>query len=168
MNNLLDIFSQLDIKIAETLSFEPEITDAVKIIEAKSELKRNYGNGEFQPLIESLKSDIPAIITATNVEGARGDNTTTGMDQYFIGCACITVTADKSQKTALNKAQEIVYHIENCVRNQKSGLKNFSGHGGMTWDSPVSTFEFTFFNNKFYYLVTTEFTVYSVHEFDAV
>lgn len=168
MDNVKDIFTQLDVKIKETLSFEPEITDEVKAIEAFSEYKREYGNGEFQPLIQSLKDDIPAIITRTNTEGANGDNTTTGMDQYFIPCACITVVSGRTQRESLTKAQKIIFYLETCLRNQKSGLKNYSGHGGMTWDNPVSTFEFVLYNNKYFSIVTTEFTVYSVQEFDVV
>lgn len=169
MGDFVDIFSQLDLKIAETLASEPTVTDLVQTIEAKSSCIREYGNGEFQPLIEAFKlNELPVILTATKTEGATGDNRTTGMDQYFIPCASMLIISGKTKQDVQSKAQKITYYTENVLRNQKSGVRDFNGHGGMLWDNPITTFEYTVFNNKYYCIATTEFTVYTVQEFDII
>jgi len=163
MTDFVDIFSRLETKIAETLQFEPNIKDWVQTIEAKN---RNYGD-TFQSLVESFKQgELPAIIVSTDPTGSRGENVTTGQDDYYVKCACVTVVHDKSRLNALALAQKIVYYLENTVRNQKSASADFNGHGGITIENPITTFDWTEFNNKYIYVATTEFTVYTIQQFD--
>lgn len=166
MSDFVDIFSRLDIKIAETLSFEPTITTNVKLVEARSSGIREYGDGGFQPLIEALGSDLPAIVTGVLPAGATGDNTTTGMDQYLVPCGVVTVVNARTKQAALALIQKIIYYVENKIRSQKSAAEDFNGHGGITMESPITTFEYTVYNNKHYYIATTEFKVLTIEEFD--
>lgn len=153
-----DIFTKLREKIAETLLFEPEVEDRVQTVEYE---ERNYGDS-FQAIVEGLGNDLPAIIVSTLPPDSRGENTTTGQDEYYVKCACLTVVQDKNQETARETTQEIVHYVENVIRNQKSGTQDFNGHGAITMENPITTFEWTEFNNKYIYIATTEFTVLTI------
>lgn len=163
MTDFVDIFSRLENKIAETLLSEPTITDLVNTIEAKN---RNYGD-TFQGLVESFKpNELPAVIVSADPTGSRGENVTTGQDDYYVKCACITIVQDRTRQGALAKAQKIVHYVEDVLRAQKSSSMDYNGHGGMTTENPITQFEWTEFNNKFTYISTTEFTVYLIQEFN--
>lgn len=163
MIDYVDIFSKLETKIADTLRLTENITDLVQTVEAKN---RNYGD-TFQSLVESFKtSELPAIIVSADPTGSRGESLTTGQDDYYIKCACVTVVSGKDRKDTLAKTQKIIYYLEEVLRAQKSSAQDFNGHGGMTVENPITQFEWTEMNNRIIYIATTEFTVLTIQEFN--
>lgn len=165
MTDFVDIFSQCESKIAETILFNEDITAIVKTVEPRTDSTREYGD-TFQSLLEAFKpNELPAMVVSVDRPASTSDNNISAQDNYHIKCDCGTIVSGKNLQDAMNKTQKIIFYLESLIKSQRSSVLDFSGFGGTTEIMPVTQFEYSEVNNKFIIIATTGFTVMSIQEF---
>lgn len=110
--------------------------------------------------IEHYGHTIPCCVVRVDREGTEVANRTGGMTDYLFRCAALILSTSDSARSGKEKADGYASDAERVLAAQVTGQQDF-GINGITQDpGPKTLIDFWRSNNIWFFVTTTEFSVF--------
>lgn len=158
----MNIYAYTEQKIVETIENCQAIMDLVDTVEAR---KRDLGTTSESLTKAFSASELPAVVVICDANASTNEQSGLS-DQHNLVVGIITIVKRMKKVEAEQELDEIVGELETLLRQQRSSVNDFSGHGGITMQCKSTYDVFRSTESAFIGIATTELSIYWLQSFN--